>query len=482
VLERLEETRSKLESTKTKKSKEKKDINTLTKTHKTEIQKLQDEISSLKESLVHPNELEKAGKKQKELESQIKNLKEDLARKRDLVSSLKASNESTTKKAEEIMSKSETKREEVEKISKLSRELSRKDSMMTTLKAQFDELKEKESKSQQEIKKLETKLKSIRSDLSRKETMLKDMKEKLEEEAKDSKDESKTVELSKHKEMVRKYKQEVERKESKISMLETKLESTNSQMEKLKNESVIELKASKADGMKDSKKYDNMARKLRKYEEAASNGVLVLRIIIKEMILTVEKLRSDVRINLREKSSRMTDYIKQNETSSIHSPLKSHQLNSDLKPTAVDNTMSDIYKESLDILGVSLGELEEFVQPNQSPRMNDKLQIFGYNQDPSWVTSSKNTIGPGLNFEDLGLVERDNKDLEIFTKVLNAIVEDPDKLLTESEDIVQIFKKLLKEVKSLEASLSCHQTGENMTGWNPKTPKPLLTANLLKEL
>jgi hypothetical protein len=80
------------------------------------------------------------------------------------------------------------------------------------------------------------------------------------------------------------------------------------------------------------------------------------------------------------------------------------------------------------------------------------------------VTSSKNTIGPGLNFEDLGLVERDNKDLEIFTKVLNAIVEDPDKLLTESEDIVQIFKKLLKEVKSLEASLSCHQTGENMTG------------------
>ena len=38
------------------------------------------------------------------------------------------------------------------------------------------------------------------------------------------------------------------------------------------------------------------------------------------------------------------------------------------------------------------------------------------------------------------------------------MVEDPQKLLTDSEDVIQIFKKLLKEIKSLEAALSVNKS------------------------
>jgi len=68
----------------------------------------------------------------------------------------------------------------------------------------------------------------------------------------------------------------------------------------------------------------------------------------------------------------------------MQTPNKLSNMHSAMKPTqAVDNTMSDMYKESLDILGVSLGELEEFVQPAKSPTMKDKLPILDYANDPS---------------------------------------------------------------------------------------------------
>jgi len=467
LLEQLQEATMRLDSHKSKKANNKKEITTLVKQHKTEVQKLQDEIKAIQNNWVEPSEVDKLAKKEKELDSQVKTLKEDLARKRDLINSLKTSQEKKEQKAVEMVSKVDSRKEDLEKIMKLSREVARKETMAKELKTQYDEIKEKEAKSQQEVKSLQVKLKTLKADISRKETMLKDTKDKLQTEIKETKQtESKTIDIAKHKDIVKKYKQDIERKDFKISSLESKLDTNASEMEKLKNESVIEAKSSKSEYFKESKKYETSVKKMRKLEEASQNAVLVLRRMMKEMILSVEKLRSEVIISRHETCQKSWENFRQNSTH-MQTPNKLSNMHSAMKPTqAVDNTMSDMYKESLDILGVSLGELEEFVQPAQSPTMKDKLPILDYANDPSWVSSSKNTVGPGLDFEDLGHAHKDNRDLEVFTKVLNAIVNDPEKLNTESEDIIQIFKKLLKEIKSLEGSMSAHKanaySSENM--------------------
>lgn len=381
-------------------------------------------------------------------------------RKRDLVSSLKATQEKTEKEAEELVTKFESKKEDIDKIAKLNREIARKETMIRELKSQFDEAKDSESKLHQEVKNLQSKLKATKSDLLRKETMLKETKEKLESEIKEIKDnDNKTIELSKHKEILKKYKQDIERKELKISSLESKLETNTSELEKLRNENAEGSKIAKSEVLKESKKYETTVKKMKKIEDTTQTAMIVIRRMIKEMILSVEKLRSDVIISKHEASSRYQENYRQNDTT-MHTPLKQTASKSDAynrQGRAEDHTISDMYKESLDILGVSLGELEEFVQPSQSSETYNKLPGMDF-QDPSCVSSSKDTVGPGLKFEDLGVPWKDNRDLDVFGKVLDVMVEDPQKLLTDSEDVIQIFKKLLKEIKSLEAALSVNKS------------------------
>ena len=83
--EQLEDLRTRSDTEKAKSVNKKKEISTLTKQHKTEIQKLQEEIKHVKSSWTSPEQFKKLQSKEKLLESQIKALKEDLARKRDLV-------------------------------------------------------------------------------------------------------------------------------------------------------------------------------------------------------------------------------------------------------------------------------------------------------------------------------------------------------------------------------------------------------------
>ena len=340
-------------------------------------------------------------------------------------------------------------KEDLDKISKLSKEVSRKDNMIKELKVLVEELREKELKLANESKLLSTKLKAAKSDLVRKETIVKELKNKLENIQNDIKNASeKSNDQVKNKEMLKKYKQEIDRKDLKISGLESRLETNSSEIERLKSENIKESRVKKSEFQNQSKKYDSVVKKVKKSEDVTQCCVVIIRRIVKDMILTVEKLRSDVVISNHELSTR-----------------KQPNMNVDCKPIGHDpilnakvqtcdnhqNTASDMYKESLDILGVSLNELEEFVQPETS---NTNLPIYDYtNEGNSLPSESKKSFGPGLQFEDLG-VPSDNKDLDVFNKVLEAIVEDPQQLIEDSEDIVKIFKKLLKEIMGLEKNLT----------------------------
>ena len=242
--------------------------------------------------------MEKYKSKEKEWESQIKTLKEDLSRKRELISSLKATQENTQKEIIERGAKNESKKKILRKSEEFQKEINRKDCIIKELKSQYDEYKLKELNFQSELKPLQLKIKSLKSDLLRKEKLLKETKEKFETEMiKIKENEVKTIEISKHKEIMKKYKQDLERKEFKISNLESKLETNASELEKIKNESILENNIVKSESVKENKKIANIQRKLKKMEEAARTGTIVIRSIINEMVLTVEKLRSDLVIN-----------------------------------------------------------------------------------------------------------------------------------------------------------------------------------------
>lgn len=102
-------------------------------------------------------------------------------------------------------------------------------------------------------------------------------------------------------------------------------------------------------------------------------------------------------------------------------------------------------------MGVSLNELTEFVQPDAS---FNHLPIYDYTNEGTGSGSElKKSMGPGLQFDDLN-IPSSNKDLEVFTAALEAIVDDPGQLINDSEDIIRIFKKLLQEIVQLETSLS----------------------------
>ena len=225
LVDQLSSLQQRSESEKSKRSSIKKEMACLVKQHKSEINRLQDEITHLKSSLIEPQKLQKLQKREKELESQVKSLKEDLTRKRELVISLKASQEKTEKEVVDKVAKIESRKEDIDRVQKLTKKVARKETMIKEFKTQYDDIKEKEAKAQKEIKTLNNKLKTLRNDLLRKETMVKETKEKLEAEIKEIKDtEAKSIDIGKHKEILRKYKQDCERKEMKISSLESKLE------------------------------------------------------------------------------------------------------------------------------------------------------------------------------------------------------------------------------------------------------------------
>lgn len=346
IIEQFSDLKSKSESQKSKKLTDKKDVSALAKQHKVEIQKLQDDIKRLKESWTSPDQLKKIQAKEKQYESQIKSLKEDLARKRDLVSSLKESQERAEKDITEVVAQvtNESKKEDIERISKLTKELTRKENMIKDLKTMLDELKDKESNADSEVKSTVAKLKSIKNELVRKETMIKELKDKLESTQQEIKVGSENmIESTKHKEMMKKYKQEIERKDLKISSLESKLDTNTSELDKLRESTLKETKSKKSEYSSQNKKYDSAMKKAKDAEEVTQTCTIVIRRMIKEMIITVEKLRSEVTIahhELSVKSSKHFSIASEQRQSDTYTPIRKYYKTQIYLIVMFENTLS----------------------------------------------------------------------------------------------------------------------------------------------
>lgn len=76
----MESLHEKSELQKSKKASTKKELTSLTKKHREEVQKLQEEIKNIKATWADPEKIHKMQKREKELETQIKGLKEDLGK------------------------------------------------------------------------------------------------------------------------------------------------------------------------------------------------------------------------------------------------------------------------------------------------------------------------------------------------------------------------------------------------------------------
>ena len=104
--------------------------------------------------------------------------------------------------------------------------------------------------------------------------------------------------------MLKKYKQEIDRKDLKISGLESRLETNSSEIERLKSENIKESRVKKSEFQNQSKEYDSVVKTVKRSEDITQYCVVIIRCIVKDMILTVEKLRSDVVISDHELSTR----------------------------------------------------------------------------------------------------------------------------------------------------------------------------------
>ena len=107
--EQLDDLRTRSDTEKAKSMSKKKEITSLTKQHKAELQKVQEELKHVKNSWTSPDQFKKLQNKEKALESQIKSLKDDLARKRDLVNSLKESQVKAEKEVIQVVANIESK-------------------------------------------------------------------------------------------------------------------------------------------------------------------------------------------------------------------------------------------------------------------------------------------------------------------------------------------------------------------------------------
>ena len=298
----------------------------------------------------------------------------------------------------QLMSVVEAKKEDSENLKKLSKECARKDQTIKQMKTAVDAAKDKEKELIEENKSLNEKIKALKAEISRKDTTLSVMKEKTNESRIDKEEaKNKEAEIEKLKQKNLALKQEVDRREEQIKILKAKVETLMNDIETYKAQMDNKTKNELSEIEKEQKKLERAKQDLKAAEVKAQELAVMLRTIMREILIEVEKLRS--------------------RTKAYKSGIA--------KPGAREKDIDKKYmKESMEILGLSTEEMGDFVHQQQQM----KAAVPGEEQ-------------------------QENIDLVKLVEKINRVVSNSE-LPEDYNEIIEKYKNLLKEKTELEKFIS----------------------------
>ena len=261
------------------------------KRHRSDMQKLAEEVSRVREKWHSPEEWNQLLLANRELEANIKKLNDDISRKKEMVDNLKAIKDQQDYENNAIQEELEQIKDYSEKVKKLKIEISRKDKAISEMKGVIEIYKDLERKFLDENAQITDKMKVLKNDISRKEVIIRDMKNKLESSGVENL-KNLVEESEKMKDKIKKLKADCERKDLQLKNAKAKLETTEIELES----ALAERQNISTDAFgsleKELKKNERLQSQLKKAEAQFRSLFDITRRIFKELSESVENLRS----------------------------------------------------------------------------------------------------------------------------------------------------------------------------------------------
>jgi chromosome segregation ATPase len=367
LLEELDAATQTQEEKKDKDTLSKREVSDLERRYRQEVNKLSTEIQSMKDKWHSPEEWASLTNSYRELEAAYKKSLDEVNRKRELLDNYKALREQQESENVAIQDEIEQVKDISEKMRRLKAELSRKDKTISELKMGLDTCKEVERKLGEENNVLNDKVKASKNDLARKDVIIKELKAKIDSylaEFENSK--NMTEQNEKLREQIRKLKIDCERKDAQVKALKTNIDTMKLELESRTVEHTQAATENFSSLEKEIKKNEKLQIQLKKTEQQLQNLYLITRRIFRELGSSVESLRTKFRSS---------------------APLD-----------------REYYSDCMNILNISMDELNEFVSPK----------------------SQTDSLGASLEHLDRMLEQKDvdvSEVLDIFNRLIDERIE-----------------------------------------------------------
>ena len=269
----------------------KKEILDIEKRHRSDMQKLAEEVTRVREKWHSPEEWNSLILNNRELENTVKKLNDELNRKKDIVDSLKAIKDQQDYENNAIQEELEQIKDYSEKVKKLKVELNRKDKVISDMKALIESYKELERKMTEENTQNSEKLRSLRNDVARKETLIREMKNRMENSGLEN---MKNIaeECERLKDKIKSLKADCDRKDLQLKNAKAKLETAEIELDTARAERQNLSTDAFASLEKETKKCEKLQYQLKKSESQLNSLYEITRRIFKELSESVENLRS----------------------------------------------------------------------------------------------------------------------------------------------------------------------------------------------
>lgn len=387
LLEELDSATQTQEEKKDKDTLSKREVSDLERRYKQELNKLSTEIQSMKEKWHSPEEWASLTNSYRDLEAAYKKSQDEVNRKRELLDNYKALREQQESENIAIQDEIEQVKDISEKMRRLKAEMSRKDKTINELKMGLDTCKEVERKLCEENSILNDKVKASKNDLARKDVIIKELKAKIDSylaEFENSK--NMTEQNEKLREQVRKLKIDCERKDAQVKALKTNIDTLKLELESRTVEHTQAATENFSSLEKEIKKNEKLQIQLKKTEQQLQNLYLITRRIFRELGSSVESLRTKFRSS---------------------APLD-----------------REYYSDCMNILNISMDELNEFVSPK----------------------SQTDSLGASLEHLDRMLEQKD-VDVSEVLDIFNRLIDERIELERSDPKVAEKYENYIKKMK-----------------------------------
>jgi len=263
-----------------------------------------------------------------------------VARKKEVIGQLRQQLGQSEVEATQVLADMEGLKDDNLKLQRLIKESAKSAAQVRDLKAQVDLLRAAEKKLKEEVVQLTEKLRAARVEAQRKEQLAREFKDKLDliqEELGQSQTRDREAELDRLRELNKKLKLEADIKENQVRSLKQRLEHHEQEIDGLKAAQLSVGNQTHAQSQLLESQLKSTKAKIKKYEGLLRRSLEALKKIGRE---------------LSDRSS--------------HRRSSKQLKNANDNPMMISEFEKDFYKDSVSILGVSMDELEQFMNPDQS--------------------------------------------------------------------------------------------------------------------